>query len=85
MGNRRSGRTFDFFSEEILRQGGRFTMCLARSVLHPFPQAKVIRTKSTQRLSFSLTIATLLTSASWTFYGFRLKDPYIVVSRTGAG
>ncbi|KAM7246730.1 hypothetical protein CapIbe_003028 [Capra ibex] len=41
--------------------------------------AKVIRTKSTQRLSFSLTIATLLTSASWTLYGFRLKDPYIVV------
>ncbi|OWK05428.1 hypothetical protein Celaphus_00001938 [Cervus elaphus hippelaphus] len=40
---------------------------------------KVIRTKSTQRLSFSLTIATLLTSASWTLYGFRLKDPYIVV------
>ncbi|XP_061041916.1 sugar transporter SWEET1 isoform X3 [Eubalaena glacialis] len=42
-------------------------------------KAKVIRTKSTKRLSFSLTIATLLTSASWTFYGFRLKDPYIVV------
>ncbi|XP_030697639.1 sugar transporter SWEET1 isoform X3 [Globicephala melas] len=42
-------------------------------------KAKVIRTKSTQRLSLSLTIATLLTSASWTFYGFRLKDPYIVV------
>uniref|UniRef100_A0A8B9XRA0 Sugar transporter SWEET1 n=1 Tax=Bos mutus grunniens TaxID=30521 RepID=A0A8B9XRA0_BOSMU len=41
--------------------------------------AKVIRTKSTQRLSFSLTIATLLTSASWTLYGFRLRDPYIVV------
>ncbi|KAM9693040.1 sugar transporter SWEET1 isoform 3-T3 [Dama dama] len=60
-------------------QSGRFTMCLVRSVFHPFPQTKVIRTKSTQRLSFSLTIATLLTSASWTLYGFRLKDPYIVV------
>ncbi|XP_037681752.1 sugar transporter SWEET1 isoform X4 [Choloepus didactylus] len=42
-------------------------------------QAKVIQTKSTQRLSFSLTIATLLTSTSWTLYGFRLRDSYIVV------
>ncbi|XP_040143601.1 sugar transporter SWEET1 isoform X4 [Ictidomys tridecemlineatus] len=48
--------------------------------LHFSPQkAKVIRTKSTQCLSFSLTIATLLTSSSWSLYGFRLKDPYIMV------
>uniref|UniRef100_A0A8C8X5S2 Sugar transporter SWEET1 n=1 Tax=Panthera leo TaxID=9689 RepID=A0A8C8X5S2_PANLE len=48
--------------------------------LHYCPRkAKVIQTKSTQRLSFSLTIATLLTSASWTLYGFQLRDPYIMV------
>ncbi|KAM5160365.1 sugar transporter SWEET1 isoform X5 [Marmota monax] len=48
--------------------------------LHYSPQkAKVIHTKSTQCLSFSLTIATLLTSSSWSLYGFRLKDPYIMV------
>nr|XP_017531929.1 sugar transporter SWEET1 isoform X2 [Manis javanica] len=48
--------------------------------LHYCPRkAKVIQTKSTQRLSFSLTIATLLTSTSWTLYGFRLRDPYIMV------
>ncbi|XP_054419014.1 sugar transporter SWEET1 isoform X2 [Pteronotus mesoamericanus] len=48
--------------------------------LHYCPRkAKVIQTKSIQRLSFSLTIATLLTSASWIFYGFRLRDPYIMV------
>nr|XP_055179841.1 sugar transporter SWEET1 isoform X2 [Nyctereutes procyonoides] len=41
--------------------------------------AKIIQTKSTQRLSFPLTIATLLTSASWTLYGFQLGDPYIMV------
>ncbi|XP_001498387.1 sugar transporter SWEET1 isoform X1 [Equus przewalskii] len=41
--------------------------------------AKVIQTKSAQHFSFSLTIATLLASASWTLYGFRLKDPYITV------
>ncbi|KAM9243452.1 sugar transporter SWEET1 isoform 1-T1 [Dugong dugon] len=41
--------------------------------------ANVIKTQSTQRLSYSLTIATLLTSASWTLYGFRLRDPYITV------
>ncbi|XP_066218397.1 sugar transporter SWEET1 isoform X4 [Saccopteryx leptura] len=48
--------------------------------LHYCPRkAKVIQTKSTQSLSFSLTIATLLTSASWTLYGFQLRDPYIMV------
>ncbi|XP_008591032.1 PREDICTED: sugar transporter SWEET1 isoform X2 [Galeopterus variegatus] len=48
--------------------------------LHYCPRkAKVIQTKSTQCLSFSLTIATLLTSASWFFYGFQLSDPYIMV------
>ncbi|XP_063106492.1 sugar transporter SWEET1 isoform X3 [Cavia porcellus] len=48
--------------------------------LHYCPQkAKVIQTKSTHRLSFSLTIATLLTSASWSLYGFRLRDFYIMV------
>ncbi|ELW62431.1 Sugar transporter SWEET1 [Tupaia chinensis] len=41
--------------------------------------AKIIQTRSTKRLSFSLTIATLLTSASWSLYGFRLGDPYIMV------
>ncbi|XP_051013491.1 sugar transporter SWEET1 [Acomys russatus] len=41
--------------------------------------AKIIQTKSTQRLSFSLTIATLLSSASWSIYGFRLRDSYIMV------
>uniref|UniRef100_A0A8C9IR99 Sugar transporter SWEET1 n=1 Tax=Piliocolobus tephrosceles TaxID=591936 RepID=A0A8C9IR99_9PRIM len=44
------------------------------------PWAKVIQTKSTQCLSYPLTIATLLTSASWCLYGFRLRDPYIMVS-----
>ncbi|XP_047281416.1 sugar transporter SWEET1 isoform X5 [Homo sapiens] len=49
--------------------------------LHYCPRkAKVIQTKSTQCLSYPLTIATLLTSASWCLYGFRLRDPYIMVS-----
>ncbi|XP_017368950.1 sugar transporter SWEET1 isoform X4 [Cebus imitator] len=42
--------------------------------------AKVVQTKSTQCLSYPLTIATLLTSASWCLYGFQLRDPYIMVS-----
>lgn len=67
-----------------LRQHGSFAVS-AIGLSHPLPQAKVIQTKSTQRLSFSLTIATLLTSASWTLYGFRLRDPYIMVSSTGKG
>ncbi|XP_051849848.1 sugar transporter SWEET1 isoform X3 [Antechinus flavipes] len=42
-------------------------------------QAKIIQTKSTQCLSFSLTVATLLASASWTLYGLHLRDLYIMV------
>ncbi|XP_059944144.1 sugar transporter SWEET1 isoform X2 [Mesoplodon densirostris] len=68
-------------TETRLQQLGLFCSVFTISMyLSPLADlAKVIRTKSTQRLSFSLTIATLLTSASWTFYGFRLKDLYIVV------
>ena len=84
LGNRKSGRILDLFSEEIIRQGRSFTVS-GLGVSFILPQAKVIQTKSTQRLSFSLTIATLLTSASWTLYGFRLRDPYIMVSSTGMG
>uniref|UniRef100_A0A8C3YP93 Sugar transporter SWEET1 n=1 Tax=Catagonus wagneri TaxID=51154 RepID=A0A8C3YP93_9CETA len=67
--------------ETRLQQLGLFCSIFTISMyLSPLADlAKVIQTKSTQRLSFSLTIATLLTSASWTLYGFRIKDPYIVV------
>ncbi|XP_044528524.1 sugar transporter SWEET1 isoform X3 [Gracilinanus agilis] len=48
--------------------------------LHYCPRKiKIIQTKSTQCLSFSLTVATLLASASWTLYGFHLSDLYIMV------
>ncbi|XP_005280706.2 sugar transporter SWEET1 isoform X3 [Chrysemys picta bellii] len=41
--------------------------------------AKIIRTRSTRCLSFPLTVATFLASASWTLYGFQLSDLYIMV------
>ncbi|XP_067832189.1 sugar transporter SWEET1 [Heptranchias perlo] len=41
--------------------------------------AKIIRTRSTKCLSFSLTVATVLTSTSWTLYGLQLSDYYIVI------
>ncbi|XP_048684534.1 sugar transporter SWEET1 isoform X1 [Caretta caretta] len=41
--------------------------------------AKVIRTRSTRCLSFPLTVATFLASASWTLYGLQLNDLYIMV------
>ncbi|XP_059499970.1 sugar transporter SWEET1 [Stegostoma tigrinum] len=41
--------------------------------------AKIVRTRSTKCLSFPLTVATLLTSTSWTLYGAQLADPYIVI------
>ncbi|XP_066218396.1 sugar transporter SWEET1 isoform X3 [Saccopteryx leptura] len=67
--------------EARLQQLGLFCSVFTISMyLSPLTDlAKVIQTKSTQSLSFSLTIATLLTSASWTLYGFQLRDPYIMV------
>ncbi|XP_067395216.1 sugar transporter SWEET1 isoform X2 [Emydura macquarii macquarii] len=41
--------------------------------------AKIVRTRSTQCLSFPLTVATFLASTSWTLYGFQLSDLYIMV------
>ncbi|XP_010642185.1 sugar transporter SWEET1 isoform X4 [Fukomys damarensis] len=67
--------------EARLQQLGLFCSVFTISMyLSPLADlAKVIQTKSTHRLSFSLTIATLLSSASWSLYGFRLSDPYITV------
>ncbi|XP_033055254.1 sugar transporter SWEET1 isoform X1 [Trachypithecus francoisi] len=68
--------------EARLQQLGLFCSVFTISMyLSPLADlAKVIQTKSTQCLSYPLTIATLLTSASWCLYGFRLRDPYIMVS-----
>ncbi|XP_051576555.1 sugar transporter SWEET1 isoform X2 [Myxocyprinus asiaticus] len=43
---------------------------------------EIVRTKSVERLSFSLTVATFFTSASWTLYGLQLGDYYIMVPNT---
>lgn len=43
---------------------------------------EIIRTRSVDRLSFSLTVATFLTSTSWTLYGLQLGDYYIMVPNT---
>ncbi|KAI4881657.1 hypothetical protein NFI96_020644 [Prochilodus magdalenae] len=42
----------------------------------------IVRTRSVERLSFSLTVATFFTSASWTLYGLQLQDYYIMVPNT---
>ncbi|XP_044528522.1 sugar transporter SWEET1 isoform X1 [Gracilinanus agilis] len=64
-----------------LRQLGLFCSIFTISMyLSPLADLiKIIQTKSTQCLSFSLTVATLLASASWTLYGFHLSDLYIMV------
>ncbi|XP_074079425.1 sugar transporter SWEET1 isoform X2 [Macrotis lagotis] len=64
-----------------LRQLGLFCSIFTISMyLSPLADlAKIIQTKSTQCLSFSLTVATLLASTSWTLYGFQLRDLYIMV------
>ncbi|XP_006895874.1 PREDICTED: sugar transporter SWEET1 isoform X1 [Elephantulus edwardii] len=68
-------------SDTRLQQLGLFCSVFTISMyLSPLADlAKVIKTQSTQRLSYPLTIATLLSSASWTLYGFRLGDFYIMV------
>lgn len=48
------------------------------SVLY-FHQLQIVRSKSVERLSFSLTVATFFTSTSWTLYGLQLQDYYIMV------
>ncbi|XP_039619343.1 sugar transporter SWEET1 isoform X1 [Polypterus senegalus] len=40
---------------------------------------KIIQTRSTKCLSFSLTVTTFLTSTAWTLYGLQLSDLYIMV------
>ncbi|XP_056619433.1 sugar transporter SWEET1 [Triplophysa dalaica] len=42
----------------------------------------IVRSKSVDRLSFSLTVATFFTSTSWTLYGLQLQDYYIMVPNT---
>uniref|UniRef100_A0A8I6AS30 Sugar transporter SWEET n=1 Tax=Rattus norvegicus TaxID=10116 RepID=A0A8I6AS30_RAT len=76
------GRAYSLISWKTSRmQLGLFCSVFTISMyLSPLADlAKIIQTKSTQHLSFSLTIATFLSSASLSIYGFHLKDPYIMV------
>ncbi|XP_036395270.1 sugar transporter SWEET1 isoform X1 [Megalops cyprinoides] len=43
---------------------------------------EIVRSRSVERLSFPLTVATFLTSTSWTLYGLQLQDYYIMVPNT---
>ncbi|XP_026851398.1 sugar transporter SWEET1 [Electrophorus electricus] len=43
---------------------------------------EIVRTRSVERLSFPLTVATFFTSTSWTLYGLQLQDFYIMVPNT---
>ncbi|XP_012994801.2 sugar transporter SWEET1 [Esox lucius] len=43
---------------------------------------EIVRSGSVERLSFSLTVATFLTSTSWTLYGLQLQDFYIMIPNT---
>ncbi|XP_069041108.1 sugar transporter SWEET1 isoform X2 [Lepisosteus oculatus] len=42
----------------------------------------IVRSGSVRCLSFPLTVATFLTSTSWTLYGLQLQDLYIMVPNT---
>ncbi|KAJ8354815.1 hypothetical protein SKAU_G00223820 [Synaphobranchus kaupii] len=43
---------------------------------------EIVRSRSVERLSFPLAVATFLTSTSWTLYGLQLQDYYIMVPNT---
>lgn len=57
-----------------------FTISMYLSPLADLLQ--IVRSKSVERLSFSLTVATFFTSTSWTLYGLQLQDYYIMVPNT---
>ena len=49
---------------------------------HTHTQVEVVRNKSTETMSFPLTVMSLLTTASWTTYGTLIHDIYVQVSVT---
>ena len=50
------------------------------SIIHT--QVEVVRNKSTETMSFLLTVMSLLTTASWATYGTLIHDIYVQVSVT---
>lgn len=55
---------------------------------HTHTQAEVIRNKSTETMSFPLTLMSILTTSSWSAYGVLIHDIYVQVSPqsySGAG
>ncbi|MBN3299930.1 SWET1 protein, partial [Amia calva] len=57
-----------------------FTISMYLSPLTDLVQ--IVRSRSVKCLSYSLTVATFLTSTSWTLYGLQLQDLYIMVPNT---
>ena len=51
-----------------------------RSLFPLPPQVEVVRNKSTETMSFPLTVMSLLTTASWATYGTLIHDIYVQVS-----
>ena len=47
---------------------------------HTHTQAEVVRSKSTEAMSFPLTFMSVCTTLSWVMYGFLVADFYIIVS-----
>ena len=44
------------------------------------PQAEVVRTKSTETMSFPLSVMSVCTAGSWVIYGVLISDAYVIVS-----
>ena len=58
-----------------------FSLSLSLSLsLSTHTQVEVVRNKSTETMSFPLTVMSLLTTASWSTYGTLIHDIYAQVS-----
>ena len=57
------------------------SISLSLSLSPPYTQVEVVRNKSTETMSFPLTVMSLLTTASWATYGTLIHDHiYVQVS-----
>ncbi|XP_041708160.1 sugar transporter SWEET1 isoform X4 [Coregonus clupeaformis] len=75
--------TYDKGESQLAQLGLTCSLFTISMYLSPLADLmKIVRTGSVECLSFSLTVATFLTSTSWTLYGLQLQDYYIMVPNT---
>jgi uncharacterized protein with PQ loop repeat len=59
------------------------SLSLSLTHTHTHTQVEVVHSKSTETMSFPLTVMSLLTTASWATYGTLIHDIYDIMYRLG--